>query len=124
MTRRGRILGARIQLWSDGGWSRDLSPAVTHRALFHLDNAYYLPAVEFQGQVARTNLSSNTAFRGFGGPQGMLIIEEIVDRVARALGLPPETVRERNLYHGSGATNTTHYGQDIGMTPCNEFGRS
>jgi len=111
---QGRLLAARVELYSNGGWSLDLSQAVTDRALFHLDNAYYIPAVEFRGQVARTNLSSNTAFRGFGGPQGMLIIEEIIDRVARHLGLPPEVVRERNLYRGKGPTNTTHYGQEIG----------
>jgi xanthine dehydrogenase molybdopterin binding subunit/xanthine dehydrogenase small subunit len=110
----GRIRAAKVALISNGGWSLDLSLPITDRALFHLDNAYYLPAVEFSGRVAKTNLVSNTAFRGFGGPQGMLVIEEILDRVARALGLPPEVVRERNLYHGSGATNTTHYGQEIG----------
>jgi xanthine dehydrogenase molybdopterin binding subunit/xanthine dehydrogenase small subunit len=109
----GTLVGARIQLWSNGGWAQDLSQAVTDRALFHLDNAYYIPAVEFRGQVAKTNLSSNTAFRGFGGPQGMLIIEEILDRIARHLGLPPEQVRERNLYRGHGESNTTHYGQEI-----------
>ena len=86
---------------------------MTDRALFHLDNAYYIPAVEFSGRVAKTNLASNTAFRGFGGPQGMLVIEEILDRIARRLGLPPEVVRERNLYRGKGETNTTHYGQEI-----------
>jgi xanthine dehydrogenase molybdopterin-binding subunit B len=63
--------------------------------------------------VAKTHLASNTAFRGFGGPQGMLVIEEIMDRVARRLGLAPEVVRERNLYRGTGVTNTTHYGQEI-----------
>jgi xanthine dehydrogenase molybdopterin-binding subunit B len=110
----GRFLGARVHLWSNGGWSRDLSPAVTDRALFHLDNCYYIPAVEFCGQAAKTHLSSNTAFRGFGGPQGMLVIEEIIDRAARLLGLAPEIVRERNLYHGTGESNTTHYGQSIG----------
>ena len=109
----GFIVGLRIQLVSDGGWSLDLSTAVTDRALFHLDNAYYFPNVEFSGRVARTNVASNTAFRGFGGPQGMLVIEEIIDRVARTLGLHPELVRERNLYRGSGETNTTHYGQEI-----------
>ena len=98
----GRLLAARVHLYSNGGWALDLSQAVTDRALFHLDNAYYLPAVEFRGQVARTNLASNTAFRGFGGPQGMVVIEEILDRVARRVGLPPEVVRERNLYHGQG----------------------
>ncbi|MFM2294299.1 MAG: hypothetical protein RLZZ350_712, partial [Verrucomicrobiota bacterium] len=109
----GKLLAVQAHLWSNGGWSQDLSQAVTDRALFHLDNSYYIPAVEFRGQVAKTHLSSNTAFRGFGGPQGMLVIEEILDRVARRLGLPPEVVRERNLYHGRGETNTTHYGQLI-----------
>ena len=110
---RGQLLAARVHLTSNGGWALDLSQAVTDRALFHLDNAYYIPSVEFRGQVAKTNLSSNTAFRGFGGPQGMLVIEEILDRVARRLGLPPEVVRERNLYRGKGETNTTHYGQTL-----------
>jgi xanthine dehydrogenase molybdopterin binding subunit/xanthine dehydrogenase small subunit len=112
-TSQGDMLGAQVFLTSNGGWSQDLSQAVTDRALFHLDNSYYIPAVEFRGQVAKTNLSSNTAFRGFGGPQGMLVIEEIMDRIARRLGLAPEVVRERNLYRGKGETNTTHYGQEI-----------
>jgi xanthine dehydrogenase molybdopterin binding subunit/xanthine dehydrogenase small subunit len=110
---RGQILGVRVKMVSDGGWSLDLSTAVTDRSLFHLDNAYYLPNAEFSGQVAKTNVASNTAFRGFGGPQGMLVIEEIIDRIARRLELRPEVVRERNLYHGSGETNTTPYGQEI-----------
>ena len=110
---KGRLLAARVHLYSNGGWAMDLSQAVTDRALFHLDNAYYIPAVEFRGQVAKTNLSSNTAFRGFGGPQGMVVIEEILDRIARRVGLLPELVRERNLYHGKGQTNTTHYGEEI-----------
>jgi xanthine dehydrogenase molybdopterin binding subunit/xanthine dehydrogenase small subunit len=110
---QGLLKAAQIHLCSNGGWALDLSQAVTDRALFHLDNAYYIPAVEFRGQVAKTNLSSNTAFRGFGGPQGMLAIEEIIDRIARRLGLPPEVVRERNLYRGKSETNTTHYGQEI-----------
>lgn len=111
--KRGQLLAAKIHLTSNGGWALDLSQAVTDRALFHLDNSYFIPAVEFRGQVVKTNLSSNTAFRGFGGPQGMLVIEEILDRVARTLGLPPEIVRERNLYRGKGKTNMTHYGQEI-----------
>jgi xanthine dehydrogenase molybdopterin binding subunit len=110
----GRLLAARVHLYSNGGWAMDLSQAVTDRALFHLDNAYYIPAVEFRGQVAKTNLSSNTAFRGFGGPQAMVVIEEVLDRIARRLGLPPEVVRERNLYRGKGRTNTTPYGLEIG----------
>jgi xanthine dehydrogenase molybdopterin-binding subunit B len=109
----GHLLAADIALVADGGWSIDLSQAIVDRALFHLDNAYYLPAVRFSGRVAKTNVASNTAFRGFGGPQGMLVIEEIMDRIARRLGLPPEVVRERNLYHGRGETNTTHYGVEL-----------
>jgi xanthine dehydrogenase molybdopterin binding subunit/xanthine dehydrogenase small subunit len=105
----GRLLAAQVHLVSDGGWSLDLSTAINDRALFHLDNAYYLPAVHFSGRVAKTNVTSHTAFRGFGGPQGMIVIEEIMDRVARRLALPPEVVRERNLYHGTGETNRTHY---------------
>jgi xanthine dehydrogenase molybdopterin binding subunit/xanthine dehydrogenase small subunit len=109
----GDLLAAKVELISNGGWSLDLSMPVTDRAVFHLDNAYYIPSVEFSGQVAKTNIASNTAFRGFGGPQGMLVIEEILDRIARRLGKSPEEIRERNLYRGTGATNTTHYGQEI-----------
>ncbi len=109
----GRVQALRVRLVADGGWALDLSESICDRALFHLDNAYYLPNVDFSGRVARTHVVSNTAFRGFGGPQGMLVIEEVLDRIARRLGLAPEVVRERNLYHGTGATNTTHYGQLI-----------
>ena len=111
---RGMILAAAVDLYSDGGWSLDLSQPVLDRALFHLDNAYYIPAVRFTGLIAKTNVASNTAFRGFGGPQGMLVMEEIVDRISRRLGLAPEVVRGRNLYRGSGRTNTTHFLQEIG----------
>jgi len=112
--KEGRLLALNVDLFANGGWCLDLSQPICDRALFHLDNAYFIPAVRFTGRVCRTNLTSQTAFRGFGGPQGMLVIEEILDRVSRHLGLPPEDVRERNLYHGSGETNTTHYGQEIG----------
>ncbi len=112
--REGRLLALQAELVSDGGWSLDLSTPINDRALFHLDNAYYIPAVHVSGRVAKTNVTSHTAFRGFGGPQGMIVIEEIVDRIARRLGLPPEVVRERNLYHGTGETNRTHYREDIG----------
>jgi xanthine dehydrogenase large subunit len=81
--------------------------------MMHVDNAYYIPNIKVQGRIAKTNKVSNTAFRGFGGPQGMIVIEEIVDRVARTLQLPPEVVRERNFYRSSRETNTTHYGQEI-----------
>ncbi|MGB8167558.1 MAG: xanthine dehydrogenase molybdopterin binding subunit [Chthoniobacteraceae bacterium] len=110
----GKLTALKCDLISNGGWSLDLSMPVTDRAMFHIDNAYYIPAVEVSGRVAKTHLTSQTAFRGFGGPQGTLVIEEIIDRIARRLGLPPHVVRERNLYHGSGETNTTHYGEEIG----------
>lgn len=108
----GRILAAEVKLVSDGGWSLDLSQPVNDRALFHLDNAYYIPDVRFEGRVARTNVTSHTAFRGFGGPQGMVVIEEIMGRVARRLGVAAEVVRERNFYGGD--KNETHYGADVG----------
>jgi xanthine dehydrogenase molybdopterin binding subunit len=109
----GRLHAADIQLFSDGGWSLDLSLPVNDRGLFHLDNAYFIPHVRFRGQVAKTNVTSHTAFRGFGGPQGMVVIEEILGRIATKLELPPEEIRRLNFYHGSGETNTTHYGEEI-----------
>ena len=78
--------------------------------MFHVDNAYLLPASTSPGCVCRTHKTSQTAFRGFGGPQGMLVIEEILDRIARTLALPPEVVRERNFYREG---DTTHYGQPV-----------
>jgi xanthine dehydrogenase molybdopterin binding subunit/xanthine dehydrogenase small subunit len=110
----GQLLAAKIDLFADGGWALDLSESICDRGVFHLDNAYYVPTCTFTGRVAKTNVTSHTAFRGFGGPQGMLVMEEILDRIARQLGLLPEVVRERNLYRGTGATNTTHYGQELG----------
>ena len=108
----GTLLALDLELFSDGGWSTDLSAAVLQRALLHSDNAYYLPAMRVVGRVAHTDRASNTAFRGFGGPQGMVVIEEIVDRIARHLKLPPHTVRERNFYREG--RDTTHYGQRLG----------
>ena len=106
----GHILALRAALYSDGGWSLDLSEPVMGRALFHLDNCYFLPALEATGLICRTNKTSQTAFRGFGGPQGMLVIEDILDRIARSLSLPTDQVRERNFYTEG---QTTHYGQTV-----------
>ncbi|MCC7111803.1 MAG: xanthine dehydrogenase molybdopterin binding subunit [Deltaproteobacteria bacterium] len=107
----GRVRAFSCQLVSDGGFALDLSESIMDRALFHLDNAYHFEAVRFEGRVARTHSVSNTAFRGFGGPQGILVVEDVLARVAAARGLPPELVRERNFYPKSGAT--THYGQPL-----------
>jgi xanthine dehydrogenase large subunit len=112
-SKKGELQALKVLLFSDGGWSSDLSEPVLSRALFHIDNAYYCPHLKVQGWVCKTNKTSQTAFRGFGGPQGMLVVEDVLDRVARHLGLPPERVRARNFYRGSGETNTTHYGQAI-----------
>ena len=106
----GRLRALLLQLWSDGGWSLDLSSPILSRAMFHSDNCYFLPHVEILGRACRTNHVSHTAFRGFGGPQGMLVIEEILDRVARHLGRPPELIRERNFYREG---ERTHYGQVV-----------
>jgi xanthine dehydrogenase large subunit len=106
----GRLEGLRLELYSDGGWSLDLSEPVMWRSLFHCDNAYFLPAVDAVGRVCRTNKTSQTAFRGFGGPQGMLVIEEILSHAARRLSIPADVVRERNFYRPG---QTTHYGQEV-----------
>ena len=109
-TEEGRLSALLLELFSDGGFSLDLSLPIMGRAMFHIDNCYLLPHVEVVGQVCRTNAVSHTAFRGFGGPQGMLLIEEILDRVARVLELPPDLVRERNFYQTG---DETHYGQPV-----------
>src|SRR5258707_9437472 len=80
------------------------------RAMFHCDNCYFVPAMDLTGYVAKTHKTSQTAFRGFGGPQGMLVIEDILDRVARHLQIPPHIVREGNFYR---AGDSTHYGQPV-----------
>jgi xanthine dehydrogenase molybdopterin binding subunit/xanthine dehydrogenase small subunit len=109
----GKLLAADVELYSDGGWALDLSLPVNDRALFHLDNSYYIPHVRFRGQVCKTNVTSHTAYRGFGGPQGMLVIEEIIARISEESGIPAEKIRENNFYHGDGETCTTHYGAKI-----------
>lgn len=106
----GRILALQLRLYNDGGWSLDLSEAILYRAMFHSDNAYLLHHVDITGWVCKTNKASNTAFRGFGSPQGMLMIEEVIDRIARTLNLPAHVVRERNFYQEG---DTTHYGQPV-----------
>jgi xanthine dehydrogenase large subunit len=95
------------------GFSPDLSDSIVDRAMFHTDNAYFLPSARITGHRVKTHTVSNTAFRGFGGPQGMLAIENIVDNVARAVGRDPLDVRKLNFYSDEGGRDTTHYGQKI-----------
>jgi len=108
----GRILGAEITMVSRAGHSADLSGPVMTRALCHFDNAYWLPAVAIHGYSGRTNTQSNTAFRGFGGPQGAIAIEYILDSVARRVGRDPLEVRRANFY-GTEEHNVTPYGQVV-----------
>lgn len=104
----GLITGLKLMLAANCGFSADLSGPVADRAVFHVDNAYFLGDVEIVSYRCKTNVQSHTAFRGFGGPQGMIVIEAILGDIARALGLDPLDVRKRNLY-GIEERNTTHY---------------
>ncbi|GAA1822028.1 xanthine dehydrogenase molybdopterin binding subunit [Agromyces salentinus] len=106
----GRILALATTLTSDGGWCLDLSEPVMGRALCHVDNAYWIPNFVAHGRVAKTNKTSQTAFRGFGGPQGMFVIEDILGRVAPVLGIDAATLRRRNFYEPG---QTTPYGQVV-----------
>ncbi|MFJ6351807.1 xanthine dehydrogenase molybdopterin binding subunit [Streptomyces sp. NPDC092046] len=106
----GHIQALDATLTADGGWSLDLSEPVVARALCHIDNTYWLPNARVTGRIARTNKVSNTAFRGFGGPQGMLVIEDIMGRCAPHLGLDPTELRERNFYRPG---QCTPYGQPV-----------
>ncbi len=108
----GRILGTEATLVSRAGHSADLSGPVMTRALCHFDNAYWLPHVALHGYSARTNTQSNTAFRGFGGPQGAIGIEYLLDSVARQLGKDPLDVRRANFY-GADRNNVTPYAQAV-----------
>jgi len=107
----GEIEALKIACFSDGGWSLDLSEPIMWRSLFHCDNAYYLPNVEATGRICRTHKTSQTAFRGFGGPQAMVAIEDILAQAAQRLSIPADVIRERNFYREG---QTTHYGQIVG----------
>ena len=106
----GRLQALDATLTSDGGWSLDLSEPVLARALCHVDNAYWIPHVRVNGRIARTNKTSQTAFRGFGGPQGMLVIEDILGRCAPLLGIDADELRHRNFYVDG---QSTPYGQPV-----------
>lgn len=108
----GRLLGIRFELAGNCGYSPDLSNAIIDRAMFHADNAYYLGNAQITGYRCKTHLASNTAYRGFGGPQGMLAIENVMDAIARHRGLDPLEVRRRN-YYGKETRNLTHYHQVV-----------
>ena len=108
----GLILGVNIEMLMRAGFSADLSGPVAARALCHIDNAYYLSDVDVRAMAGKTNTQSNTAFRGFGGPQGAIAMENIIDSIARELGKDPLDVRKLNFY-GKTERNTTHYGMAV-----------
>jgi len=108
----GHILALDLVLAANGGSVADHTPAVLIRALCHADNCYFIPNVRLRGLPCKTNTVSNTAFRGYGGPQAMLAIEVIVERVARQLGLAVDDVRRRNCY-GAGRNDVTPYGMKV-----------
>ena len=115
----GLILGYDVSLVSQAGHSADLSGPVLTRALCHVDNAYWLPDVRMRGYAARTNVQSSTAFRGFGGPQGALVTEYVLDSIARRLARDPVDVRRANFYATAEATaagdprSVTPYGERV-----------
>ncbi|MFC0251202.1 xanthine dehydrogenase molybdopterin binding subunit [Massilia consociata] len=113
--REGRILAAKVDMVTRAGFSADLSGPVATRAVCHFDNAYYLSDVEIRAACGKTNTQSNTAFRGFGGPQGAIAIEYVIDEIARNLGRDPLDIRRLNFYGSSelDERNVTPYGQVI-----------
>ncbi|RDE22874.1 xanthine dehydrogenase molybdopterin binding subunit [Motiliproteus coralliicola] len=123
----GRITGCEMKLAGNCGYSPDLSNSIIDRAMFHSDNSYYLGDATITGYRCKTNTASNTAYRGFGGPQGLIMPEIILDDIARQLGKDPLEVRKHNLYNGMNGVNgfgqplsdadqgrdTTHYYQQV-----------
>ncbi len=112
----GLIRGVKIEMVMRAGFSADLSGPVAARALCHIDNAYYLSDVDVRAMAAKTNTQSNTAFRGFGGPQGAIAMENIIDNIARVVNKDPLDVRKINFYGNSTVhpeRNTTHYGMTV-----------
>ncbi len=106
----GKILAVKFEFYADGGAYADLSTAIMERAMLHSDNAYFIPNFSISGQVCKTNTASNTAFRGFGGPQGMITIENIIEEMAIYLKKDAFDIRQINAYKQG---EKTHYGQEI-----------
>lgn len=106
----GKLQALDADVFCNAGWSQDLSAAVGDRALSHIDGCYLIPNVHVRGRLAKTNTVSNTAFRGFGGPQGMFIAETYMEEVADHMGIPVERLREINLYRPH---EITHFNQEL-----------
>ncbi len=108
----GRILALHAELFSDGGAFADLSTSIMERAMLHSDNAYFIEHMKVVGQVCKTNVHPHTAFRGFGGPKGVAMIENIMEDIAHQLGMDSLDVRRLNVYSSPGR-DVTHYGQKL-----------
>ena len=106
----GKFQALDADVFANAGWSQDLSGAVVDRALSHIDGCYLFPNVHVRGRLAKTNTVSNTAFRGFGGPQGMFIAETYMEEIADHLGMPVEKLREINMYNPH---EITHFNQEL-----------
>jgi xanthine dehydrogenase/oxidase len=106
----GKLQGLDADVFCNGGWSQDLSGSVCDRALSHIDNCYLIPNIHVRGRLAKTNTMSNTAFRGFGGPQGLFIAESYMSEIADRLNIPVERLREINMYK---ANEETHFNQSL-----------
>jgi xanthine dehydrogenase large subunit len=111
----GNILAARFELYADGGAYTDLSPSILERAMFHVEGCYFIPNIEIHAACCKTNTYSNTAFRGFGGPQGTFVIESVLEDMAQYLGLDAFDLRQKNSYQGD--RNITPYGQKLTHNP-------
>ncbi len=116
----GIIQGLKLKLASNCGMSPDLSLAINERALLHIYNAYFISDLEVANYLCKTNTSSSTAFRGFGGNQGMMAIENIIDNISRNLKKDPSTIRKNNFYQKN-SKNITHYGMKINDNVINEI---
>ena len=106
----GKLQALDADVFANAGWSQDLSGAVVDRALSHIDGCYHFPNVHVRGRIAKTNTVSNTAFRGFGGPQGMFIAETYMEEIADHLSIPVERLREINMYKPH---EITHFNQEL-----------
>ncbi len=106
----GKLQALEASVFCNAGWTQDLSAAVGDRALSHIDGCYLIPNIHVQGRLCRTNTMSNTAFRGFGGPQGMFIAESYMEEIADRLDIPVERLREINFYKPN---EETHFNQSL-----------
>ncbi len=108
---KGSLLALDLKLFSDAGAYADLSTSIMERAMLHSDSAYYIPNIRVVGRVCRTNMQPHTAFRGFGAPKGVIVVERIIEEIASLLGIDALEIRKRNCYQAS--RNLTHYGQRL-----------